>query len=55
MTKCKFLGIALTASLLAACTADPSDGGSAGGREHDAVIGKLIHTSNNADEGKVLL
>lgn len=55
MTKCKFLGIALTASLLAACTADPADRASAGGSEHDAVIGKLIHTSNNADEGKLLL
>lgn len=55
MTKCKILGIALTVSLLAACTADPADSGSAGGREYDAAIGKLIHTSNNADAGKLLL
>lgn len=54
MTKCKFSWIALAALLLASCTTDPQ-GGAIVDSPEAAIAKKLIHTSDNAVTGELIL
>ena len=54
MAKCKFSWIALAALLLAGCTTDPQ-GESVIDSPDAAIAKKLIHTSNNAVTGELIL
>lgn len=54
MAKCKFSWIALAALLLAGCTTDP-EGESVIDSPEAAIAKKLIHTSNNAVAGELIV